>query len=292
MSFVNLDQSIERERRMEQLMIRMSSLPEEDFDKISKMLKAQSQIDNIVDSNSSALGGGDSVARQMQNTMAKSGETITSNLTQLLGFVPSSNDMTELKSMNERFGDGFSSTMKTISASIGSVGGGIGKLLESLDTGVTEGIQQVANTAYKTLADLKQQTTDAIADILPPADSIIPQSTLSSLGEGLSGLLSGAGDLAGGLTTAIQEQVNQGAKEVSGFLDDISKDIEKDVKEFIDSTVTSSQFDELKNLTSSILGTPPSPPVPVNENGEDFPSVPMMPGSDLNSAPARYEYSP
>lgn len=292
MSFVNLDQSIERERRMEQLMIRMSSLPEEDFDKISKMLKAQSQIDNIVDSNSSALGGGDSVARQMQNTMAKSGETITSNLTQLLGFVPSSNDMTELKSMNERFGDGFSSTMKTISASIGSVGGGIGKLLESLDTGVTEGIQQVANTAYKTLADLKQQATDAIADILPPADSIIPQSTLSSLGEGLSGLLSGAGDLAGGLTTAIQEQVNQGAKEVSGFLDDISKDIEKDVKEFIDSTVTSSQFDELKNLTSSILGTPPSPPVPVNENGEDFPSVPMMPGSDLNSAPARYEYSP
>lgn len=292
MSFVNLDQSIERERRMEQLMIRMGSLPEGDFDKISKMLKAQAQIDNIVDSNSTALGGGDSVARQMQNTMAKSGETITSNLTQLLGFVPSSSDMTELKTMNERFGDGFPSAMKTISASIGSVGGGIGKLLESLDTGVTEGIQSIANTAYKALSDLKQQATDAIADILPPADSIIPQSTLSSLGEGLSGLLSGAGDLAGGLTTAIQEQVNQGAKEVSGLLDDISKDIEKGVKEFIDSTVTSSQFDELKNLTNSILNTPPSPPVPVNENGEEFPTVPMMPGSDLNSAPAKYEYSP
>ncbi len=273
-------------------MIRMGSLPEEDFDKISKMLKAQAQIDNIVDSNSSALGGGDSVARQMQNTMAKSGETITSNLTQLLGFVPSSSDMTELKTMNERFGDGFPSAMKTISSSIGSVGGGIGKLLESLDTGVTEGIQSIANTAYKALSDLKQQATDAIADVLPPADSIIPQSTLSSLGEGLSSLLSGAGDLAGGLTTAIQEQVNQGAKEVSGFLDDISKDIEKGVKEFIDSTVTSSQFDELKNLTNSILNTPPSPPVPVNENGEEFPTVPMMPGSDLNSAPARYEYSP
>jgi len=289
MSFVNLDQSIERERRMSQLMVRMGSLPEGDFQKISQMLKAQSQIDNIVDSNTTALGGGDSVNRQLQNTMAKSGETITSNLTQLLGFVPSTSDMTELKTMNEQFGDGFSQTVKTISSSIGSIEGGIGKLLQSLDTGVTQGIQSLASAAADTLSDLKQQATEAASALLPPINSIIPQSSLSSLGGGLSGLLSGAGDLAGGLTGAVQKQINEGVKEVSNLLDTISKDNVKEIKEFINSSVTSSQFDELKKLTETTLGTPPSPPMPLNSNGEDFPSIPLS-SSSLNSAPVRYPY--
>jgi hypothetical protein len=291
MSFVNLEQAIERERRTEQLMVRLGSLPPEDFNKISQMLQAKSQIDSIVTSTTASVGGGSAVARQMESTLAKSGETITSNLTQLLGFVPTSSDMSQLKLLNEQFGSNFSEATRTISSSIGSIEGGVGKLLQSLDTGVTQGIQSLATAAQNSLNDLKQQATDAAKSLLPPIDSVLPASTLSALtslssvGSSITGLLSDANKLASSLTTLVQDQVNQGAKQVTGLLDNISKDISGQVSGFINSQVTSSQFDEIKKLTSSIVSVPPTPPIPLDVNGESFPSVPIRPGTDLNSAP-------
>lgn len=290
MSFIDLSLIAERERRMEQIMVRLSSLPESELNRISQMLQAQSQINNAVQSAGAAVSGG-ALVRHIENTLAGPAQTITSNLTQLLGFVPSSSDMTELLSLQTQFGSNFSSAIASISSTINTIEGGISQLLQAIDTGVTQGIQAVTTAAQNAITQAQQQAVNAIQDALPSADSIIPQSTLDALSgvvSDINSIISVPAELANQLTSALQNQLNENITQINSALDGVSRSIQSEISGFINSVVSASQFEELQTITASVLSTPLGPPLPQSEFGESYDSVPLQPNSDLNSAPITY----
>jgi len=271
MSFVNIHQALERERRMSQIMARMSSLSPEQLRRVATLLDAQERVDSVASANNFPMSGGqDLIQRQMNNITASQRETIMSNLTQSLGYRPSDSDIRELRTLRTQFpGDSFSSNMRVIASNVGAIPGGVGALLRGLDTG---NIQGVVNSATKIAASIL-------------ASQEIPTPNLNNISSTINSAITSITDIASEVTTAVQNQLSSGIDQVNELLNDVSRDIQVEISEFRDSILTSSQATELNELATAIASSPTTPAIPTNSVGEQYDTAPMDSNIEVSSAP-------
>lgn len=279
---VDLSSAQERERRMSELVNRLGALEPEKVAQLQTMLNAQQVIDRATDPTNSPLGSAnEALQKELTNTMAGRAETIRMNMTQLLGFTPSSNDVKELVNIQNSFGGSLTTAANVVAKNINQIEGGITSLLRSVDTGITSGLTAVANSASSLLASAQKEAETAIKSILPNPSSIFPTSTLTQLND----VLNDANALANRVTEMITSQINSTIQEVDSLMNNISIEINNTAKSFANSNIIGDQVAGFKNAISSSVNSPPTPPIPPNADGQQPAIVPLQPPTDVSSAP-------
>ena len=279
---VDLSGAQERERRMSELLNRLGSLEPEKVAQLQTMLNAQQVIDRATDPANSPLGSAnEALQKELSNTMAGRSETIRMNMTQLLGFTPSSNDVKELVSIQNSFGGSLTSAANIVAKNINQIEGGVTSFLRSVDTGITEGLTAATTAASNLLASAQKEATAAIESLLPSPSSIFPAGTLSQLTD----VLNDTTALANRVTDMVTSQINSAMQEVDSIMSSISNEINTAAKSFASSNIISDQVDGFKNAINSSVNSVPTPPIPPNADGQQPAVVPLQPPTDISAAP-------
>lgn len=272
----------ERERRMGELLNRLGSLEPEKVNQLQTMLNAQQVIDKATDPTNSPLGSSnEALQKELSNTLAGRSETIRMNMTQLLGFTPSSDDVKELVKVQNSFGGSLTTAANVVAKNINQIEGGITSFLQSVDTGITEGLTAATKAASNLLSNAQKEAESAIKSLLPSTESIFPAGTLKQL----RGVINDANALADRVTDMVTSQINSTMQEVDNLLGSISNDINTAAKSFANSNVISDQVSGFKNAINSAVSSAPTPPIPPNADGQQPAVVPLQPPTDVSTAP-------
>jgi ElaB/YqjD/DUF883 family membrane-anchored ribosome-binding protein len=269
---------------MSEMLNRLGSLETEKLAQIEKMLKAQQVIDKAVDPTNSPLGKvNESLKQELTNTLAGRAETIRMNLTQLLGFTPTSDDVKELVKVQNSFGGSLTNAVNVIAKNINQIEGGISSFLQSIDTGITEGLTAAAEAVDKFISDAQKEIESAIKSLLPTPESLLPEGTLSQLKD----IINDVNALADKVTNMITAQIDSAMQEVDNILNGISDEINTATKNFLDTNINiiSSQVDGFKNAVNSSATSAPTPPIPPNADNQQPAVVPLQPPRDVSPAP-------
>lgn len=279
---VDLSSAQERERRVSEILNRLGSLEPEKVSQLQTMLNAQQVIDRATNPTNSPLGSSnEALQKELSNTLAGRSETIRMNMSQLLGFTPSSNDIKELVSIQNSFGGSLTTAANVVAKNINQIEGGVSSFLRSVDTGITEGLTAATNAASNLLASAQREAESAVRSLLPNPSSIFPSSTLSQLTD----VLNDTSALANRVTDMISSQINSAIQEVDTILTSISDDINNAARSFANSNIISDQVAGFKNAINSSISSPPTPPIPPDADGQQPSIVPLQPPTDVSTAP-------
>lgn len=279
---VDMSGAQERERRMGELLNRLGSLDDNKIKQLEKMINAQQLINNASDPTNSPLGApNDSLQKELSASLAGRSETLRLNMTQILGFTPTDNDVKEISSIQSSFGGSLSTAASVVAKNINSIEGGISSFLQAVDTGITEGIVAVTNAAGELISKAQDEVIAATKDLLPDTSSIFPTGTLNQLKD----VINDANALTERVSNMISSQIESTMKEVDGIFNSISDEIAAATKSIANSNIISDQAESFKNAVNSLVNSPPTSPILPNADNEQPPIVVLTPPTDVSSAP-------
>ena len=279
---VDLSNAQERERRMGEIVNRLGALEPSKVSQLQTMLNAQQVIDRVTDPTNSPLGApNEALQKELTNSLAGRSETIKANMTQLLGFTPSKDDIKELVKIQNSFGGSLTEAANVVAKNINQVEGGINSFLRSIDTGITAGLTAATTAASNLLASAQKEAESAVKSLLPSPSSFLPTGTLSQLTD----VLNDTTALANRVTDMVTSQVNSAIGEVDTLMSNISSEINTAAKSFVGSAVISDQVTGVQNAISSSVNSVPTPPIPANADGQQPAVVPLQPPTDVSAAP-------
>ncbi len=280
--FVELAGAQERERRMGEILNRLGSLNQEQTGQLQSLLNTQRLVNSATDPSSFPVNGDpDSIQRSLSSAMSGRNETLRSNMTQVLGYSPSDSDVKELLKIQESFGGSITEASNVVAKNINQVEGGVGKFLEAIDTGITEGITTVTSGIGLLLDKAQQELASATQDLLPSANSILPAGTASQL----QSFLGDTNELINKLTDSVNSQLNSVMNDIDSAFADLSNGINTGLKGIANSNVISDITKNINQTISSTFNSVPTAPIPLNTDGQIPSSLPLSPPTDVSSAP-------
>jgi len=279
---VDLSSAQERERRVSELLNRLGSLDPSKVSQLNTMLNAQKVIDKVTDPTNSPLGApNEALGNELTSALASISETIKSNMTQLLGFIPSKDDVKELTKIQNSFGGSLTEAANVVAKNINQIEGGVASFLKSIDTGITAGITAATKAANDLIEKAQKDITEAVESQLPSVDSIFPTGTLNQLKD----VLNDVNALKDRVTEMVTSQIDSAVAEIDKIMNDISTEINSAAKNLVNSAVNSDLVAGVKNAISSIVDSVPTPPIPPNADGQQPAVVPLQPPTDVSTAP-------
>lgn len=280
--FVELSSAQERERRMGEILNRLGSLNQEQTGQLQSLLNTQRLVNSATDPSSFPVNGDpDSIQRSLRSAMSGRNETLRSNMTQVLGYSPSDSDVKELLKIQESFGGNITEASNVVAKNINQVEGGVGKFLEAIDTGITEGITTVTSGIGSLLDRAQQELASATQDLLPSANSILPSGTSSQFQE----FLGDTSELINKITDSVNSQLNSVMEDIDSAFADLSNGINTGLKGIANSNVISDVTKNINQTISSTFNSVPTAPIPLNTDGQIPSSLPLSPPTDVSSAP-------
>jgi len=272
----------ERERRMGELLNRLGSLDDNKIKQLEKMVNAQQLINNASDPTNSPLGApNDSLQKELSASLAGRSETLRLNMTQILGFTPTDNDVKEISSIQSSFGGSLSTAASVVAKNINSIEGGVSSFLQAVDTGITGGIVAATNAAGELISKAQNGIIAATKDLLPDTSSIFPTGTLNQLKD----VINDANSLTERVSNMISSQIESTMKEVDGIFNSISDEIAAATKSIANSNIISDQAKSFKNAVNSLVNSPPTSSILPNADNQQPPIVVLLPPTDVSSAP-------
>jgi phage-related protein len=282
MSFVDQASALERERRMQELLDRISTLSDDELKRLDRNLGVQVLIDDAVNSEFPI----NTVSRQTTENNIKALlssriETVRSNLTQILGFTPSDSDVQELVKLRRIYGTGFTGAMRQISQTINDVEGGISQVLKAIDTGITSLVDTATSIAQTALDQANQAANAAISAVTSTANaaisSVVSANTINSIRTSVSDItefLNSPAALLPGLTNLFSENIDSKIRRIDSELDEISREIQEAARQRADSNVSAQNAAVIQNSIQQSLSTPTTNPDPVSEDGTPYYTYP------------------
>jgi len=279
---VDMSGAQERERRMGELLNRLGSLDDNKIKQLEKMVNAQQLINNASDPTNSPLGApNDSLQKELSASLAGRSETLRLNMTQILGFTPTDNDVKEISSIQSSFGGSLSTAASVVAKNINSIEGGVSSFLQAVDTGITGGIVAATNAAGELISKAQNGIIAATKDLLPDTSSIFPTGTLNQLKD----VINDANSLTERVSNMISSQIESTMKEVDGIFNSISDEIAAATKSIANSNIISDQAKSFKNAVNSLVNSPPTSSILPNADNQQPPIVVLLPPTDVSSAP-------
>lgn len=279
---VDLSSAQERERRMGEILNRLGSLEPEKIAQLQTMVNAQQVIDRVTDPANSPFGSpNEALQKELSNTLAGRTETLRANMTQLLGFTPSKDDVKELVNIQNSFGGSLTTAANVVAKNINQIEGGVSSFLRSIDTGITEGLTAATTAVNNLLSSAQKEAESAVKSLLPSANTIFPTSTMSQLKD----VVNDATALANRVTDMVTSQVNSAIQEVDNIMNNISNEINTAARSFANSSIIGDQVNGFKNAINSSVNSVPTPPIPPNADGQQPAVVPLQPPTDVSAAP-------
>lgn len=278
MSFVDQAAALERQRRVQSLMDRLSTLSEDELKRLDRILGVQVLIED-------AISTGFPVSTVSQQTVENNNrallsgriETVRSNLTQILGFTPTDSDINELLRLRSIYGDNFSGAIKRISQSINDVQGGIASLLAAIDTGITDTIDTATKAAQQAIDEANRAANAAIQSVIGGVSNIIPAETINSIRSSVGDITSFLNNplvLVPRLTNLFSDTLDAKIKRIDAELDAISREQQEAARQNATSTVSTENANQVQQNIANALNTPPTNPDPVTEDGTPYNTVP------------------
>lgn len=282
MSFVDQAAALERERRMQDILDRISNLSDDELKRLDRVLSVQVIIDDTINTEFPIS----TVSRQTSQSNIKSIlssriETVKSNLTQILGYTPSDSDIQELIKIRRIYGEGFTGAIRQISATINDIQGGISEVLRAIDTGVTSVIDTATKTAQLALDEANKVANAAISSITSSANaainSVVSANTINSIRSttrDLTALINNPLSLVPTLTNYFSASLDERISRIDEELNLISRELLEAASQRANSNVSAQNAAVIQNTVQQGISTPPTNPDPVAEDGTPFYTYP------------------
>lgn len=282
MSFVDQAAALERQRRMQDILDRISNLNDDELKRLDRVLGVQVLIDDTVNTEFPIS----TVSKQTSQSNIKSIlssriETVRSNLTQILGYTPTDSDIQELISIRRIYGEGFTAAIRQISATINDVQGGIAEVLRAIDTGVTSVIDAATGAAQLALDEANRAANAVISSVTSAANaaisSVVSANTINSIRSttrDLTALLNNPLSLVPTLTNYFSASLDDRIRRIDEELNLISRELQEAARQRADSNVSAQNAAVIQNTVQQGIETPPTNPDPVSEDGIPYSTYP------------------
>lgn len=283
--FVNYSSAIQRQNNFSALMNSISNLDSDKMRRLELCLKARESIDQASNSSTLPISSDSELSeRELQSIYAGRKQTVDLNITQLLGYQPSEADINELQNMRGTFGANFPTATLNLSQNINSVGGGISTVMQSIDSGISTGLEQF-NIAQQ---EINNQILSVTTSIVDNVKSLIPEQTINQLQQlnpSNLDIFGNIGDLVNDLNTLITSNVENAIDNIDSALSDISLFNQQQDQTEITEKVPSNYFKSIQDLINSAFQSGSEQQLPTNQLGESLAIVPLINNNDLNQAP-------
>lgn len=280
MGTVDISSNVERADRLQALMQRMQTLAPQRLKELEINLKAQTALDQALNGGTAISGASASIDNQTRAALASQLETVKQNLSQILGYVPASVDVTEMQKVQTSLGNSFTSAMPVIARNINSMQGGINQLLGAIDSGIMTGVVNLTRQVDIGI----QQAASALTQQLPNPAQVIDMSTVAGTASQITALLNNPQALLAATSASITNVIDQATDNVNNILSEISQMNIQNSLPFVDNNLNSSLVDSVKQSINTVLNTPllsipeglnldlPGPPIntPANEQRFDY----------------------
>lgn len=282
MSFVDQAAALERQRRMQEILDRVSTLSDEELRRLDRVLGVQVLIDDTISTEFPI----NTVSRQTTESNIKSLlssriETVRSNLTQILGFNPTDSDIQELVRIRRIYGEGFTGAMRQISSTVNDIQGGVAEVLRAIDTGVTSVIDRASSIALAALNEANAAANAAISAVTTAANaaisSVVSANTINSIRSSVSNVtefLNNPLVLVPRLTNLFSEDIDSRIRRIDQELNLISQELQEAARQRADSNVSSQNAAVIESTIQQGLSTPPTNPDPIAADGTPYLTYP------------------
>lgn len=274
--FPDLSGAEERQRRFRAIIMRVSSISEEQSRQLDTCLNAQRTIDGITQPSNIPLNvNTESCVAVLRASVESQSQTIKSNLTRSLGFIPKEEDLKELMKLQDTLGSNFASSVRELGSVINNIEGGINQLLNAIDNKISTAISGLISQAETIVNDAikaaEEAITEVVNSIIPDINSLIPEE-LNQLIKDIKSIPEAINEI----TNIVSKTINEGIEEINTQLNAISTEIQNAAIEFIDTNITGPIQSTIKENMSQLAKTPPEPPITRNEVGEVYPTAPAV----------------
>lgn len=278
MSFVDQAAALERKRRMQSLLDRISTLSEDELKRLDRVLGVQVLIDEAIASEFPIT----TVSRQTTENnnralLSSRIETVRSNLTQILGFTPTDSDIQELIKLRRIYGSGFTGAIQRISQTINDIEGGINAVLKSIDSGITDTVDKATIAAKENLEEQQRILSTDLSTLIGNTSSIISANTINAIKSTVGDITEFINNplvLVPRLTNLFSEDIDAKIRKIDSELDAISRELQEAARQRAESNVSAQNAAVVQENVTRALNTPPTNPDPVSEDGTPYYSYP------------------
>lgn len=283
MAFVDQSSALERERRMQQILDRLSTLSEDELNRLDRNLEVQVLIDDTVSSEFPITTISKQTSESNLKVLLSSRiETVRSNLAQILKYTPTDSDIQELIKLRKVYGNSFTSSIQQISQNAYNLPGGTGSLLKVIDTGNTNIISLTSlassnaiNNVQSTILSNTSLSTNTV--LSNTAVSSISPSAIYTLGTTQSNIfdfIRSPSLLIPRLTSLFSDDVDSKIKRIDQKLNEISNQDNEVIAQRANSSVSFINASAIEKTIREGLSTPATNPDPISEDGTPYYTYP------------------